>query len=63
MAVYKRGETWWYSFLYAGQRIQESAKTRSKTLAKRAEQNRRRELEEKLKQPDRPPAGPDSLGR
>ena len=36
MAVYKRGETWWYSFLFAGQRIQESAKTHSKTVAKRA---------------------------
>ena len=46
MAVYKRGETWWYHFTYAGRNVQESAKTQSKTAAKRAEQNRRRELEE-----------------
>jgi integrase len=46
MRVYKRGETWWYHFIYAGRSIQESAKTHSKTVAKRAEQNRRRELEE-----------------
>ena len=46
MAVYKRGETWWYHFIYAGRNVQESAKTYSKTVAKRAEQNRRRELEE-----------------
>ncbi len=46
MAVYKRGEIWWYHFTYAGRNVQESAKTPSKTAAKRAEQNRRRELEE-----------------
>jgi integrase len=45
MAVYKRGEIWWYNFFYAGQHIQESAKTKSKTIAKRAEQTRIRELE------------------
>jgi integrase len=37
---------WWYKFYFAGQCIRESAKTTSKTLAKQAEQNRRRELEE-----------------
>lgn len=37
---------WWYKFYFAGQFIRESAKTSSKTLAKQAEQSRRRELEE-----------------
>jgi integrase len=46
MAVYKRGDTWWYSFRFANRRIQESAKTQSKTLAKQAEENRRKGLEE-----------------
>ena len=45
MAVYKRGSVYWYEFLFAGQPIRESAKTTSKTVAKQAEQNRRRELE------------------
>jgi len=46
MAVYKRGKLWWYSFIFAGRRIQEAAKTPSKTVAKLAEQKRRRELEQ-----------------
>ena len=46
MGVYKRGKTWWYHFTFAGRNVQESAKTRSKTLAKDIEQKRRRELEE-----------------
>jgi integrase len=37
---------WWYKFYFAGQCIRESAKTSSKTIAKQAEQKRRRELEE-----------------
>jgi integrase len=45
MAVYKRGNTWWYEFTFAGRRIQVSAKTHSKTVAKEAERQRRRELE------------------
>jgi integrase len=45
MAVSKRGRIWWYYFLFAGKNIRESAKTTSKTVAKQAEQNRRRELE------------------
>lgn len=45
MAVYKRGDVYWYEFVFAGNRIRESAKTHSKTVAKLAEQNRRRELE------------------
>jgi integrase len=46
MSVYRRGETWWYKFKFAGQAIRESAKSNSKTVAKTAERTRRRELEE-----------------
>ncbi len=45
MALFKRGNTWWYEFLFARRRVRESAKTTSKTVAKQAQQNRRRELE------------------
>jgi hypothetical protein len=45
MALSQRGDIWWYEFLFGRQRIRESAKTTSKTVAKQAEQNRRRELE------------------
>src|SRR5512143_3668048 len=46
MSVYRRGDTWWYKFCFANKLIRESAKTDSKTLAKQAEKQRRRELEE-----------------
>ncbi|HXJ44922.1 MAG TPA: site-specific integrase [Bryobacteraceae bacterium] len=45
MALFRRGDIWWYDFLFARRRVRESAKTNSKTVAKQAEQNRRRELE------------------
>ena len=45
MALFRRGDVWWYEFLFARRRVRESAKTTSKTVAKQAEQNRRRELE------------------
>jgi integrase len=45
MGVYKRGETYWYKFLFQGQLIRESAKTNSKTVAREAERARRRDLE------------------
>jgi integrase len=45
MALYKRGDIWWYKFTYAGQRIRESSKSTSKTVAGDAERKRRRELE------------------
>lgn len=45
MSVYKRGETYWFKFLFQGQLIRESAKTNSKTVAREAERARRRELE------------------
>jgi hypothetical protein len=49
MAVYKPtsdSKVWWYDFIFEGQRVRESAKSRSKTVAKDAEKARRRELEE-----------------
>lgn len=48
MALFKRpdSEYWWYRFQFAGRPIRESTKTTSKTLAKAAEQQRRRELEQ-----------------
>jgi len=49
MSIYrptKDSKVWWYDFIFEGQRVRESAKTRSKTVAKDAEKARRRELEE-----------------
>jgi hypothetical protein len=48
MSLYKRGGTWWFEFTFAAQRIRESAKTGSKTLAKEIERKRRRDMEEGL---------------
>jgi integrase len=45
MSLFKRGNIWWYSFFFAGQLVRESSKSASKTIAKTAEQERRRELE------------------
>src|SRR5215831_360224 len=45
MALFKRGRIWWYEFNFSSRRIRESAKTTSKTVAKLAEQQRRRDLE------------------
>lgn len=44
--LYKRGDTWWYKFKFAGRTYRESAKTGSKEIARRAELKRRRDLEE-----------------
>jgi integrase len=41
-----KSAVWWYDFTFAGKRIRESAKTSLKTLARMAEQKRRRDLEE-----------------
>jgi integrase len=49
MSIYrptKDSKVWWYDFIFEGQRVRESAKSRSKTVAKDAEKARRRELEE-----------------
>ena len=53
MAVFQRGGVYWYKFRFAGREIRESAKTKSKTLAKQAEQKRRRELEQGFNLRDR----------
>jgi integrase len=45
MSLRKRGKYWWYEFIFAGKRIQESSKSTSKTIAKQSEQQRLRELE------------------
>jgi integrase len=50
VSLYRRGETWWYKFRFAGQVIRESSKSESKTIAKDAERVRRRELEESWNQ-------------
>lgn len=48
--IYKRGKNGIYSyrFRFAGRMIHESARTKSKTLAREAERQRRRELEERI---------------
>ena len=46
MSLSKRGKYWWYEFIFAGRRVRESSKSPSKTVAKVAEQQRKRELEE-----------------
>ena len=45
--VYQRGTQgfWWYRFRFGGRMVHESAKTKSKTIARDAERQRRRELE------------------
>ena len=45
MSLFRRGDIWWYESWFANRRVRESAKTPSKTLAKAAEQTRRRALE------------------
>ncbi len=46
MGVFQRGRVWWYKFYFSGREIKESSRSRSKTVAKEAEKQRRRELEE-----------------
>ena len=61
MSLYRRGRTWWFEFEFDGARIRESARTTSKTIAKQAEQQRRRELElgiNGLTKRERPPLFP-----
>src|ERR1043165_8905729 len=48
MALYRRGDTWWYAFTIAGKRVQESANTSRKTIAGEAMKRRRLELERAL---------------
>src|SRR5229473_6650638 len=46
MALFRRSKVWWYEFMFARRRVRESAKTKSKTVARLAEQKRRRQLED-----------------
>ena len=50
MSLYRRGDVWWYKFRFAGQMIRESSKSASKTVAKEAERQRHREMEESWNQ-------------
>ena len=50
MSVFKRGDVYWYKFYFNGTLIRESAKTVSKTLAKKAEDQRRTGAEEGYQQ-------------
>jgi hypothetical protein len=53
--IYRRGKQgiYWYRFRFAGRMIHESAKTKRKTLARDAERQPRRELEEKWNRVER----------
>jgi hypothetical protein len=53
--IYKRGKqaTYWIRFRFAGRFVHESARTASKTLARDAERQRRRELEMKWNRVER----------
>ena len=53
--IYKRGKEgiYWYRFRFAGRMIHESTKTQRKTLAAKAERQRRRELVEKWNRVER----------
>jgi len=57
---YPNSQNWWYEFRFAGQRIRESTKTRSRKLAREAEHARRRQLEESYNGIRRPKALPVS---
>jgi integrase len=46
MSTFRRGNVWWYEFVFHGQRVRESTGSESRTLAIKAERHRRRELEE-----------------
>ena len=43
MAVYKRGDVWWYGFVFNGERIQESTKQGNKRVAEQMEAARKTE--------------------
>jgi integrase len=58
MSVFRRGNTWWFEFQFHGARIRESAKTNSKTIARQAESQRRRELELGINRIPRPKRTP-----
>ena len=45
MALYKRGEKWWYEFEVRGQRVRETSNSANKEVATRVMRERRRALE------------------
>ena len=45
MAIYRRGATFWYKFKFAGRMFRESAQTKNRAIAIRAERQRHSELE------------------
>jgi integrase len=44
MSLYKRGETWWYEFVFNGERIRESTKQGNKRIAEQMEAAKRTQL-------------------
>jgi integrase len=46
--LYRRGKVWWYEFMFSGQRVRESSHSASRTVAREAEHQRRRSLEESV---------------
>jgi integrase len=44
MSVYKRGDIWWYEFVFAGERVRESTKQSNKRTAEQMEAARRTQL-------------------
>jgi integrase len=44
VAIYKRGETWWYEFVFSGERIRESTKQGNKRVAEQMAAARRTQL-------------------
>jgi integrase len=59
MAIYKRGNTYWFEFIFEGRRIRRSAKTRSRKAAREIESAYRVKLakgEVGLEEPKRAPA-------
>ena len=44
MSLYKRGETWWYEFVFGGERIRESTKQGNKRTAEQIEAAHRTQL-------------------
>jgi hypothetical protein len=45
VAVYKRGNVWWYEFQFQGKKIKRTAKTRDEKLARTLESSARKALE------------------
>jgi Phage integrase, N-terminal SAM-like domain len=57
VAIYKRGDTWWYEFVFSGERIRESTKQGNKRVAEQMAAARRTQLAKgEVGIKDRPPA-------